>query len=355
LTCALDLQQAYGNGKDVMIVARDWPYDESIHYTSPWAGAQGRPVPAMTAVEKQHQAFSSTTNSRMKQLALEEPHCGVKMLDGYYFMASPTDAYLGLQGGYADADDLTVLGEERYPKGMGIRFGTRYRTWTLNTLVYCAYLLRKFQLRGGKIMKATLMSAQEALALADNIGAVVNCSGFGMGDPDIYPIRGEDIVVPFCTLADRCAPFSGQTCLVANPCDRAITQQNADGTWTFIIPRPLDGGTIVGGTKEPNDFEEKPRPETRDHILSMVAKMYPPILGPEGKFHIIRDIVGRRPARRGGLRLEIEGMKPPHNGKKIIHAYGAEGHGYALSWGVAREVVKMAVGDGGEVTARASL
>lgn len=85
----------------------------------------------------------------------------------------------------------------------------------------------------------------------------------------------------------------------------------------------------------------------------MAAKMYPPILGPEGKFHVIRDIVGRRPARVGGLRLQTEHLNL--RGKRIIHAYGAEGHGYGLSWGVAREVVRMALDAEGSGAIRPSL
>lgn len=137
--------------------------------------------------------------------------------------------------------------------------------------------------------------------------------------------------------------MSGQTCLVSNPCDRTITQINPDGTWTFIIPRPLEGGTIIGGTKEPNNWDDTPSPETRERLLAMAAKMYPPILWSKGKFDVITDIVGRRPAREGGLRLESETMEGDLKGKRIIHAYGAEGSGYALSWGIAEEVVKMAL------------
>lgn len=105
----------------------------------------------------------------------------------------------------------------------------------------------------------------------------------------------------------------------------------------------MDGGTIIGGTREPHDWKENARPETRTKVLEMAAKMYPPILGLEGKFNVIRDIVGRRPARVGGLRLQTEHLKAPFRGKRIIHAYGAEGHGYGLSWGISQEVVRMAL------------
>lgn len=119
-----------------------------------------------------------------------------------------------------------------------------------------------------------------------------------------------------------------------------MTRQNADGTWTFCIPRPLHGGTIIGGTKEEHDWEAKARPETREKLLDAAAKAFPQLLNSDGKFQVIRDIVGRRPSRIGGLRLESEKLP----GERIvIHAYGAGGRGVEMSWGVADTVLDMFV------------
>jgi glycine/D-amino acid oxidase-like deaminating enzyme len=132
--------------------------------------------------------------------------------------------------------------------------------------------------------------------------------------------------------------FSGQTCLVSNPSDRTTTRQHADGSWSFIIPRGLNGGTIIGGTKEPYDWNPEPSLAVRERLLAAAVKMEPGILGPEGKFNVIRDIVGRRPAREGGTRLEVETLPDQ---RKIVHAYGAGGRGFELSWGIAEEVRRM--------------
>jgi hypothetical protein len=77
----------------------------------------------------------------------------------------------------------------------------------------------------------------------------------------------------------------------------------------------------------------------RAELLKRAAVMYPAILNKEGKFDVIRDIVGRRPARHGGLRLEVETLP---DDREVIHAYGAGGRGFELSWGIAEEVSKMA-------------
>ena len=144
------------------------------------------------------------------------------------------------------------------------------------------------------------------------------------------------VVSACCVLTDTSS--SGQICLVSNPCDRTITQQHSDGTWSFVIPRGLGGGTIIGGTKQPHDWNPNASLEVREQLLQNAAKMYPTVLGKGGKFHVIRDVVGRRPAREGGLRLEVEQVSSQ---RKIVHAYGAGGRGIELSWGIAEKVWSM--------------
>jgi hypothetical protein len=137
----------------------------------------------------------------------------------------------------------------------------------------------------------------------------------------------------------------GQTCLVRNPCSFTLTRQASDGSWSFAIPRPLDGGTIIGGTKEPHDWNPNPLLETRAKLLEDASKWFPFTPESQGKFDVIHDVVGRRPTREGGIRLEAE--KVNADGRKIIvHAYGAGGRGYELSWGVAEDVTKLMLKEG---------
>lgn len=130
--------------------------------------------------------------------------------------------------------------------------------------------------------------------------------------------------------------------VVSNPCDRTITWQHANGNWTYIIPRPLDGGTVIGGTREPNDWRVDIDIETRHEVLVRAANMYPPIitngLPPnEGGFHVLFDIVGRRPTRHGGPRVATESL----GDKTVVHAYGFGGMGYEISWGAAAEILRL--------------
>ena len=63
---------------------------------------------------------------------------------------------------------------------------------------------------------------------------------------------------------------------------------------------------------------------------------------------VLGDIVGRRPAREGGMRVETEGVslevarnRTEEKKRVVVHAYGAGGRGYELSWGVAQEAVGL--------------
>jgi D-amino-acid oxidase len=133
--------------------------------------------------------------------------------------------------------------------------------------------------------------------------------------------------------------YLGQTCCVANYCPATVTRQNADGSWTFSVPRNFGGGTIIGGTKEIDNWDPEPSLEVRAQLLDKFAATYPRILEREGggtdEFRVLKDIVGRRPARRGGMRLERQDLD---NKKCVIHAYGLGGRGYEMSWGVAEGV-----------------
>jgi D-amino-acid oxidase len=65
---------------------------------------------------------------------------------------------------------------------------------------------------------------------------------------------------------------------------------------------------------------------------------HPKIADESGSVRVLKDVVGRRPARHGGPRLESEEIAP---GKMVIHAYGLGGRGYELSWGVAETVQRL--------------
>ncbi|KAJ5900911.1 uncharacterized protein N7473_004981 [Penicillium subrubescens] len=324
LSTALSIQEHLSSTQSVLLVARDFPSDTSINYASPWAGAHYRPVPGSSpqALREANQALR--TFNYLKQIAADEPAAGINFVKGIEHLEAPPPEYLdkpSVQNVY-HFEDFRSLTTDEIPAG--VKWGVEYGTYVINSPVYCAHMLRKFIVKGGRTQQYTLVNIKEAFALADNVKTVVNCSGTGFADPKSFIIRG-------------------QTCLVRNPVSATITRQNEDGTWSFCIPRPLDGGTVIGGTKQPHDWDPNPSPEIRAQLLSNASKWFPFTAESKGQFDVVRDIVGRRPAREGGMRIEVEQVE---DSKSIVHAYGAGGRGFELSRGVAEDATALMLESG---------
>jgi glycine/D-amino acid oxidase-like deaminating enzyme len=331
LTTALRLHQ---NGFQATIIARHGPKDRDIDYTSPWAGAHYRPIPDIDRIGRFEADLAIASHGIFKTISSTDESSGVEFVEGIEYFDTPSAAYLQLGGRYSKIDEFRVLNDSDLPEG--VKFGVSYRTWCLDSPVYLTWLEQQLVSGGVRFVQHNLVSLMDAFSLVDDnkVSIVINCSGIGFSDPNSYPTRG--------IIRSGFSLTIGQTVLVANPCDRTITRQHADGSWTFIIPRPLNGGTVIGGTKQPNDWNAEVDESTREGILDRASELYPPIitnnLPPnEGGFTVISDIVGRRPTRHGGPRIEKEEL----GDKTVIHAYGLGGRGFETSWGVAEEVLKL--------------
>lgn len=114
------------------------------------------------------------------------------------------------------------------------------------------------------------------------------------------------------------------------------------------MPRNFEGGTVIGGTKEPGNWDLEPSLEVRERLIRNFVATYPRIADASGSVTVLQDVVGRRPTRHGGARIEKEELAP---GRTIVHAYGLGGRGYEMSWGVA-QMVSGLVGDSGSMRAR---
>ncbi|KAE8356775.1 Fcf1-domain-containing protein [Aspergillus coremiiformis] len=324
LTTALRLQ-THTHNQTILLIARDFPHSTSLNYASPWAGAHYRPVPGSSPQAQREETQAKETYQYLTHLASTSPASGVAKVEGIEHLESPPAEYLDpqlIRESHAHLDGFRLLEADECPAG--VKWGARYDSFAINPPVYCDYLLRRFVLGGGRVREYTVLDVREGFYLAGNVRTVVNCSGMGFGDEKTFIIRG-------------------QTCLVRNPCRQTVTRQNADGSWSFCIPRPLSGGTIIGGTKQPREYDPHPSLETREKLLANAAKWFPFTPESGGEFDVIRDIVGRRPAREGGMRIEAETVG---EGRCVVHAYGAGGRGYELSWGVAGDVVRLMTGNG---------
>ncbi|KAL4962700.1 FAD-dependent oxidoreductase [Aspergillus stella-maris] len=333
LSTARVLQDRYP-GTRITIVAAEIPLvppvveapRPSADNASMWAGAHYRPTPGPDRQSADEHKLALQTAEVMKSIARHSTEAGVQEIVGREIMEYVPDVKKGFRDGdiYASKDDqFRVLEKSELPPGA--EWGCEYMTWVVNVHIYCRWLLTTFIRLGGNLVQRNLKDLNDEFDILPTISRltrtplVINCSGRNFDtDPLTNAIRG-------------------QTVLVRNTYDKTATRHNKDNSWSFLIPRPLGGGTLVGGTKQLGDWGTDIRPRETAEILAVAVKAWPEFVSDVNDFEIVMENVGRRPFREGGLRIERE----LGQGRTVIHGYGAGPRGYELGWGVAERIVKL--------------
>ncbi|VVT45399.1 uncharacterized protein SAPINGB_P000737 [Magnusiomyces paraingens] len=348
LSAALVLkQQGYS---DVTIVAEYLPESggNSPYYTSTKAGAHFRPFPSHNISDVRESEYTRHTYRFLKELSAKHPESSVRFVRGYDWIDDPSPLYTSLQKHYTkQMPNFDVLDTKGLPKG--ITFACGYDTWVVNAPLYVSFLYRRLAFHYGvKFIQRKLASLEEAYTIVPGTAAaVINATATGLQydgslDPACFPIRGQ-------TLLLRVPP----TCPYLH---KTITHQNvASGEWTFVIPRPLDGGLILGGTKQIGSTVADVIDADVEALATRALKYFPEVFvgtkSTQGSqpvsagLDIAKVNVGFRPARRGGSRVEAERVnKGQGSGRVIVHAYGIGGMGFEASYGMALHVVELLEG-----------
>jgi D-amino-acid oxidase len=103
------------------------------------------------------------------------------------------------------------------------------------------------------------------------------------------------------------------------------------GRLTYIVPRPLSGACVIGGS-DTRDWSECATEHEIAEIIARCNAVDPTLVveNPNG-------IVGLRPHREHGVRLERELI----DGRPVIHNYGHGGAGFTVSWGCAEDAAGL--------------
>ncbi|KAH6662533.1 FAD dependent oxidoreductase [Halenospora varia] len=295
---------------EVTIIARNLPGDpDSLEWSSPWAGAVWMGTYNSTPAEQQMQlqAFSY-----FWKLARSHPESSVKRID----MVDIID-YAPLEKmWYRDLmPEFRLMSKEEMPPDavLGIQ------SIVLTPAVFLPWMRGQLESSGVAFKRCNFKSLSELSGLGHDI--LINATGTGSGfltdvkDPNVQQVRG-------------------QTILVRSNFDKIWIRRGVKD-YTYALPRG-DGTCILGGIKEFDNLNLSPEDDRRQDIFRRISHNLPEGF-PANEFRVVRDIVGIRPQRSCGVRVEKEIL----NGQKVIHAYGMEG-GYLFSLGVARLVVNMA-------------
>ena len=188
--------------------------------------------------------------------------------------------------------------------------GWAFTAPTVEMPLYLAWLLDRFRRQGGRLVTRRLDSLAQAARAAP---VLVNASGLGArrlcGDEALYPVRGQLV-------------------LVRNPGLRTSLRVEDDPAgYTYVHPRSQD--VALGGTFDEGSWDTAPDPGTARAIIARCAALAPQLRDAE----VLGSLVGLRPVRRGGVRLELDRATLP--GTALVHNYGHGGAGVTLCWGCA--------------------
>lgn len=139
-----------------------------------------------------------------------------------------------------------------------------------------------------------------------SIHAFVNATGLGARE-----------LVP----DDKMYPTRGQTVIVEGEAEKASTFEGIDHI-KYVIPRTDSGKSVLGGTKQAGNWSTEVDHETTKEILEGCKPLAPELLK-DGKFKVVKVMVGLRPSRKGGARVEKENV----DGRWVVHSYGHSGAG----------------------------
>lgn len=216
------------------------------------------------------------------------------------------------------------------PQSEGHMFAIHYTAYTTEGGKYVPWMKKKLVAKGVKFVQREINSLKE---LYPDFDVIVNCAGLNGGriagdgdDVNMVPSRG--IIFEVNATWHKHFFFKGFT--------------------TFTIPTTEK--VFIGTVKQENRRDLEITKEDSDDILGRYYKLHPAIKSSS----ILGGWAGIRPARKGGIRLEMTTVRFPAPSAKgsgdekivqIVHNYGHGGHGFAVSWGCAEVVADLVVGN----------
>ncbi|KAI5120841.1 hypothetical protein M0805_007028 [Coniferiporia weirii] len=326
-----------GPANKVVVVAREMPeHLFSQGWSSPWAGANWSPLGVFD--ERRYKWEQVTFNKFWSMIPT-----GLVMELPSRFYYEEIEAFSADPWWKDIVRDFRVIAESEIPPGFVA--GVAFTTISVKPGTYLNWMKDELTERGVEFVHRNVGSIEEAAALGGENCVVVNATGldskslFGVEDKDVYPIRGQTIIVN----APHVKEFLVGSAYSRNLADEA----------TYIIPRP-DGTCILGGTFQHDNFDLTVNLDTAQRLYERCTILESGLLLSRGTT-VLSHNVGLRPSRKGGPRVELESMqlpltnplvpryeeKRPQRKLKVIHAYGLGPAGYQESWGVAEEVANI--------------
>ncbi|ODQ82218.1 hypothetical protein BABINDRAFT_10690 [Babjeviella inositovora NRRL Y-12698] len=331
LTTACLLAQ---KGHAVTVVAEHTPGDIHYKYTSPFAGANWESFAANDDLRQQ--AYDQASYFELLRLARHEPKAGIVVRENRVFLSAKEYDSFETPWYASVVENYRVLPQSEWPEGTV--YGFSFTTVVITTSTYLQFLRHRCATHGVKFHKVKLEHISEAARFCLQPDIVVNCTGLhaatlgGVEDKAVYPIRGQVLIV-------------------ANTVKSVTIVQLPEGDKYpdepfYVMPRG-DGTSIIGGCTVAHSYNPAVDTALVERVKRRAVKYVPEIVDPlyrsnPSEIKVLKTYVGFRPAREGGIRVEVQaGEQLGLGATKVIHNYGAGGAGYQSSYGTAQNVVRL--------------
>ena len=322
--CLLEKGIAAG---DISVLASYLPGDESINYTSPYAGGNFSIAINDSPEGLARDRFTYTNLAKLQTKLGGPSQCGLDRYMSYdYGETNLSEAKVESLMKYGD--EVKLIKKSDLPEGT--IFGIQYRSWNFNCPFFLKSLYNYLSQLGVKFIRKKLSNIEEAYDYDTEY--VFNCTGIGarslggINDEKVFPTRGQVVIVKSPHICENVLRWG-------------------EGYATYVIKRPYSHDHLVlGGFMQKNDWTADTFSSQTEDILERTTKLFPKILqeNPHGNtlkdLEIVKVSAGLRPSREGGPRIEAESLK---NGKILIHNYGSSGYGYQSGLGMAHEAVSL--------------
>ncbi|KAK1831882.1 D-amino-acid oxidase [Podospora conica] len=299
----------------ITIIARDLPGDPapprpSSSWASPlacagWVALGGTPLEQKMQLDALH---------FLRRLAVEHPESGVVASELVDLFDDADETFWGL--GRVPGIEALEAGKE----GMKLR----YPSAVASPDVLLPWLRARLEAQGVKFVRVDTVTD---LKEVEKFGGDVVINACGAGAATLGGVGDDKVVV------DRT-----YTVLVKSTFEGSLVRRGAGGRYTYVFGRG-DGTAVVGGVSEGVGGEVRGLEEVRRELMRRANEELPEYFpsGDHKDYDIVRDLVGVRPMRIGGVRVEKEVV----GGMKVVHAYGTTIGGYIFSFGLAREVARL--------------
>ena len=191
--------------------------------------------------------------------------------------------------------------------------------------IYMPWMIKEIEKMGGKFQIGTRINSFQDLITDYDI--VINCSAMSA-----KTLLNDDLMVP----------VRGQVTVVRAPWVSFGIQVNFS---SYVLPG-TDGTVTLGGCYQEGNEDLSVDYDLKETYLQSCYEFVPSLK----KAEFIEDMVGLRPLRKGGPRVELQLWTPSSPSNEgdasdsrlpIIHNYGHGPEGWGLHWGTSGDVLKI--------------